>query len=169
MIDVLGEIPDFIPAEGGIHVPGQFFTQQFNGGRQFDPRAVAVRHIHHNGLAYIVDLPGQHQLIAVIHEIKVGSGREYIPFTGVAKLIIDEPLRSWNPRRISILVVVPAGLTVGDPQREIEVVVFVKGQVQTSLWVEEIELVRLINGSQVIQRSLHLIGYATVLQIGKEG
>ncbi len=40
----------------------------------FDAGPVAFRHIDHDGFAYIVDLPGEDQLVTVMHVIEVQSG-----------------------------------------------------------------------------------------------
>lgn len=105
--------------------------------REFYPHPVAVLYVGSEGFTDFTDLAGQDQLIAVIHEVKVGADAEAGVSETVAGFIIVERLVLWAFVSAGFGEVVAVRFAVGYRERD-ESVVATLLEVNARFGVEEV-------------------------------
>ena len=90
-LDAFGEVLDLVPAECQVSAPVQP-AGDFHASREFYSHPVAVFDIGSEGFADFADLAGQDQLVAVIHEVKIGADMETGVSETVTRFIVVERL-----------------------------------------------------------------------------
>ena len=140
---------DAVAAQRGVHVPAQP-VGEVHTSQQLDTHAVALVHVLGHEFTDLVDLAVEHELVLVVHVVKVGTEQE----TARTELVTGFPVIEFFARGMlqeqAVGVVVARGLLLGHGKRGIDTVLGVDLPVETSLGVEEIKGLVDIEGLQTL-------------------
>ena len=168
-----GDVLHAVSRPRGVDVPAQP-VGGLHGGLKLHAQAVALGHVARDGLAYLVDLARQHELVLVVHPVEVGAGREHRALVLIAGLQVVQPLGLGHLQLgvDVVLEVVARRLLVGDGVGGVHLVVGRQVVVDAELGVEEVvRLLHLVDDAlidvpvDVVGGPVHLDADVAVLQV----
>ena len=167
---IVDVIQHSVDTEAAIYMPSEE-TDRTIGCGELDAGTVALIDIGHEGITGLIQFTGTHELVTVVHAIQRGVEEELVVVHGVAELHVVQGLRHWLAVIGGTDKVVAGRFAVGGGKREVEgMFQLALGQivVQRNLWVDEVPVVFLRNGHQLVVDTFNGVIHPAVLQFARD-